>query len=50
MVLLMLILYLLGQELKIDESNNKNNNTINNTNNTNNSYKLVKGDSLSKVA
>ena len=25
-----------GQELKIDESNNKNNNTINNTNNTNN--------------
>lgn len=39
-----------GQELKIDESNNKNNNTINNTNNTNNSYKLVKGDSLSKVA
>ena len=39
-----------GQELKIDESNNKNNNTINNTNNTNNSYKLAKGDSLSKVA
>lgn len=39
-----------GQELKIDESNNKNNNTINNTNNTNNSYKLAKGDNLSKVA
>lgn len=39
-----------GQELKIDESNNKNNNTINNTNNTNNSYKLAKGDSLSKIA
>lgn len=35
-----------GQELKIDESNNKNN-TINNTNN---SYKLAKGDNLSKVA
>lgn len=39
-----------GQELKIDEPNNKNNNTINNTNNTNNSYKLAKGDSLSKIA